>query len=218
MSYFVVNEFPAEKVRCKAQPRQLNPDRVRNRSELVGAEAVKIEHDEGGSFLHKKLTSGEVSNVRHGGEATARKYKDSDIFGPPVNNAPRPRRVPGKEIPVIPPIPNTRKSMAQEAMSKGDELVSRMEKETYPLPHKHETPRAHKKVELPTYVGSEVDGFKGMGQRSAPPKPAGLSTKAIVGEVYIQELPERQKQLSPRHKTKAVYNPLNGEKSPHYGQ
>eukprot|EP00658_Telonema_sp_P-2_P050466 TRINITY_DN3850_c0_g1_i14.p1 TRINITY_DN3850_c0_g1~~TRINITY_DN3850_c0_g1_i14.p1 ORF type:complete len:129 (+),score=46.38 TRINITY_DN3850_c0_g1_i14:131-517(+) len=123
-----------------------------------------------------------------------------------------------REIPVIPPPANMRKTDAQERMAVGDTLVDRMVKDTYPIPHKQDQPKNHKVIDLPKYAGSEVEGFKGLGSQSAPKKPAGLCTRAVVGDVYIQELPERQKQLSPRHKTKAVYNPLNGEKSPHYGQ
>lgn len=223
MSYFALADFPQEKVRCKAKPRELNAERVRSRSELVSAEAQIIANNPEGNFIHKGMSQGEVSNTpRRHGEATERKNASNNIFGPPVD-----AQRPGRRMPIpdavkekVYPEHDVRKERAQDSMASGATLVDKMHnQELYPTLSKAKEPRpAMRKVDQPEYHAQDgIDGFYGLGANSKPNRKEGVSTRTVAPEYFVPDLPERKHPLSPRVRANEVYNPLTGEKSPHYG-
>lgn len=224
MSYFVLNDFPAEKPRGTAKPRNLNPDRVRNRSELIEAEAEVIANDNSkGNFIQKKLSPNEQPTTRVHAASLAAKNANHDIFGPPITS-PRPSRrnqpLSDEKIQSIYPGQDHRKDEAQERMSGSPNMVEKMVADDHPIPIRKESPNRIqlKPVELTDYHNSTLPGFKGMGMHCGPERPQGLATRVTDFSDYAPDLPNRTKPLSPRHRNADVYNPINGMKNPYYGK
>lgn len=223
MSYFVLNDFPKEKPRGTAKPRNLNPDRVRNRSELIDAEAEAIANDNAnGNFIHKKLSPEERQNTRMHAASLAAKNVSHDIFGPPISSPRPPRRQPLSDdvVKAIYPNPDARKTDAQVQMSVAPTIVDKMVADDHPIPIKKEaSDRLHiKPVGLQEYHNTTMPGFKGMGNHCGPERNKGLATRVTDFSDFAPDLPNRSKPLSPRVKAADVYNPINGQKSPYYGK
>ena len=233
MSYFVTKEFPA--IRASgigthpSSQQQLNPDRQKRgmtHEEVMMEKSEPIEHQtKEGDFLTKKLTPKDQICHQRSGPATDRKFKSSDIFGPPTDipkRSPRLRensdmmliQVQSKDV-------EKNKKDAAILMQQPPTFVEKMLTAIHPIPHPNPQAKKHTKmVEHAVFPECEVPGMTRMGILCKPAHQFGLKTRSLDYDAkdFVQELPPRTKMLSPRSRNLDVFNPINGEKNVWYGR
>lgn len=225
MAYFVNHPGPEPRKTGLAMPRrQLSPSRLTrgpNRDVLIQHEVEAMSARESENFLLKKLDRSEAPlRGKQMGPSSARQ-KHSEIFATPKpNTPPRLRIKPQMDLPQLEKlvVRDTKKDVTAANMAAKPTLIDQMYACQYPQPHAQELYRPQKKLlELPVPKSDEAEpaGFAGMGHFSHMPRKTGIGMKAP--EAYEPLPMMRRKPIAPRHRNMSVYNPVNGERNPFYG-